>query len=261
MTATVEYLETELVRMGYEVERHVFPVGGKDCINLIVELPGSSHPDEIVVVGGHYDTCGPIPGANDNGTGTAATLVLAKHYADKEPARTLRFALFVNEEPPFFRSDEMGSRQYAKRCAEREEDITGMLSLETMGYYSDEKGSQKYPSIMRWFYPGEGNFIGFVGNVSSRKMVRRAVKVFRENAEFPSEGAALPSHIPGVGWSDHESFWLEGYSAVMVTDTAPFRYPHYHKSTDTPDKCDFARLARVVEGLVHVVDDLVTPKD
>ncbi len=131
-----------------------------------------------------------------------------------------------------------------------------MLSLETLGYFNDAPGTQQYPPPLGLCYPSEGNFIAFVGNVSSRSLVRRCVKTFRANAAFPSEGAALPSFLPGVGWSDHESFWENGYPALMVTDTAPFRFADYHHRSDTPDKIDYERCARVVAGVEQVVREL-----
>lgn len=136
-----------------------------------------------------------------------------------------------------------------------------MLSLETIGYFSDDPGSQQYPFPFNVVYPSEGNFIGVVGNVGSRKLVRRIVGLLRENAKIPAEGGAIPDFVTGVGWSDHWSFWQEGYSAVMITDTAIFRYPQYHKASDTPDKLDYDRMAYVVEGLKVVVDDLVKSPD
>ena len=126
-----------------------------------------------------------------------------------------------------------------------------------MGYFTDEPDSQKYPPGLSAFYPSTGNFIGFVGNLGSRPLVNRVIKSFRENVEFPSEGAVLPGAIPGVGWSDHWSFWQQGYQGVMITDTAPFRYPHYHESTDTPDKIDFERMSIVVEGIEKIIQELV----
>ncbi|MCI0362486.1 MAG: M28 family peptidase, partial [Phycisphaerales bacterium] len=195
--------------------------------------------------------------ANDNGSGVAATLALARAFAESKPDRTLRFVLFANEEPPYFQTENMGSLVYAKRCRERGENTVAMLSLETIGYYSDAPGSQTYPiKPIGWVYPTTGNFIGFVGNYNSRKLVRQAIKSFRAHAQFPSEGGALPGWIPGVGWSDHWAFWQAGYPAIMLTDTAPFRYPHYHSIHDTPDKLDYDRMARVVDGLRPVVADL-----
>jgi hypothetical protein len=146
----------------------------------------------------------------------------------------------------------MGSLVYAKRCKDRGERIVAMLSLETIGFYSDVKGSQKYPPPLSLFYPSTGNFIGFVGDRSSTDLMRSVVKTFRATTRFPSEGAALFASLPGVGWSDHWSFWQVGYPGVMVTDTAPFRYPHYHTGADTPDKLDY-ELERVVGELVGVL--------
>jgi len=213
--------------------------------------------DEIVIIGGHYDTVSFSPGANDNGTGAAATLELARLFAGKKPTRTLRFVEFVNEEPPFFWTDNMGSLVYAKRCKQRSEKVVAMLSLETMGYYSDKIGSQQYPlPFLGSIYPLQGNFIGFIANAASGSLVKDVVASFRRHTQFPSEGAALPGDISGVGWSDQWSFWQQGYPALMVTDTAPFRYPYYHTSEGTPDKVDFDRLARVVAGLERVIADL-----
>ena len=151
----------------------------------------------------------------------------------------------------------MGSLVYALACRQRRENVVAMISLETIGYFDDAKGSQSYPPPFSLFYPSTGNFIAFVGNYSSRRLVRRSVASFRRHTEFPSEGAALPSFIPGVGWSDQWAFWQAGYPALMVTDTAPFRYPDYHRPSDTPDKIDHERMARVVDGLEAVVRELV----
>jgi Zn-dependent M28 family amino/carboxypeptidase len=256
LVAAVEYLETALADLGYEVERQEYTVAGKTCVNLAAEIPGTDLPEKIIVVGAHYDSVIHCPGANDNGTGVAATLALARALKGSTPRRTVRFVLFVNEEPPYFQRAEMGSRVYAKACRERGENITAMFSLETIGYYSDEPGSQHYPPPLGLVYPSTGNFIAFVGNYGSRDLVRQAIGSFRRHAQFPSEGGAPPGFIPGIGWSDHWAFWKEGYDGVMVTDTAPFRYPHYHRDTDTPDRIDYERTARVVDGLEAVIAEL-----
>ncbi len=253
------FIEAQLAAAGYAVERQAFDAGGRTCVNLAAERPGSARAAEIVVVGAHYDSVPGCPAANDNGSGVAATLALARSFAASAPARTLRFVLFANEEPPHFQSAEMGSLVYARRCRARGENVVAMLSLETIGCYSDEPGSQRYPAPFGLLYPTTGDFIGFVGNYASRRLVRQAIGTFRRHARFPSEGAAVPSFVAGVGWSDHWAFWQEGYCALMVTDTAPFRYLHYHEPSDTPDKLDFDRMARVVRGLRFVVDDLANP--
>lgn len=183
----------------------------------------------------------------------AALLCLARQLAGARPGRTLRFVLFANEEPPFFLGEDMGSRVYARRARARGERIAAMLSLETIGYYSDQPGSQRYPPLVGRFYPDTGNFLAFVGNVRSRALVQEALAAFRRGTSLPAEGAALPGWLPGVGWSDHWSFWREGWPALMVTDTAPYRYPWYHTDGDTLERLDLERLAQAVEGLASVV--------
>jgi Zn-dependent M28 family amino/carboxypeptidase len=208
-------------------------------------------------VGAHYDSVVGSPGANDNASGVAGLLALARRFAGKPRGQTLRFVAFVNEEPPYFQTEEMGSLVYAKRCQARGDNISAMVSLETIGYFSDAPGSQKYPSAgLGFFYPSKGNFIGFVGNTRSRALLRSAVSAFKKERKLPCEGASLPAVIPGIGWSDQWSFWQCGYPAIMVTDTAPFRYPHYHSSTDTPDKLDYDRFALVVSGMEKVIAEL-----
>ncbi|HEX8239577.1 MAG TPA: M28 family peptidase [Allosphingosinicella sp.] len=185
----------------------------------------------------------------------AAVLELARLLADLQGRSTLRIrlVLFVNEEPPWFKTDRMGSLVYARALKRSGERVAGMMSLETLGYYSDRPGSQLYPAPLGLLYPDKGDFVAFVGLVSSRAFVRKTVAAFREQAPFPSVGGTAPGFVAGIDWSDHWSFEQVGIPALMVTDTAPFRYPHYHSRADTPDKLDYDRLARVVSGLERVI--------
>lgn len=256
LTSATRYIEAKLREHGYGVSRQVVQVGEQPIENIEAELKGSSQSAEIIVVGAHYDSVSGCPGANDNGSGTAAVLEIARLMAGQKPVRTIRFVFFVNEEPPFFKCETMGSLCYAKRCKQRKERIVAMLSVETIGYYSNKKGSQAYPFPYNLFYPDTGNFISFISDLSSRKLLRNAISLFRAHSKFPIEGACAPGFVPGVGWSDHWSFWRYGYPAIMVTDTAPFRYPHYHTPSDTPDKIDYGSTARVVAGLARVVEGL-----
>ena len=251
-------IEKELQADGYAVTRLPYVSDGATIVNLEAVLAGGALAREVVVIGAHYDSAAWAPGADDNASGVAAMLAIAHALAASKhtPARTVRFVAFVNEEPPFFWNEEMGSLVYAKACKARGDAIVAMLSLETLGYYRDEAGSQKYPPVVSWFYPERGDFVGFVGNLGSRGVVREAIGAFRGAVAFPSEGAALPSFVTGVGWSDQWSFWQVGYAGVMVTDTAPFRNPNYHQPSDKPDTLDYGRLARVTEGLVAVVKKL-----
>ncbi len=254
-----EYIESELSAAGWKVRRDNYEVRGKRSDNLEVELPGAS--PEIVLIGAHYDSVFGSPGANDNGSGVAALLALARRFAGSQNARTLRFVAFVNEEPHYFQTAEMGSYVYAGRCREKNDPIKAMISLETIGYYSNAAGSQSYPAPgLGLLYPRTGNFIAFVGNVASASLLREALGEFRRHAQIPSAGGALPALVPGVGWSDQWSFWQHGYPGIMVTDTAPFRYPHYHDPSDTPDKLEYDSMTRVVRGLEKVIRSLANPK-
>ncbi len=265
LNQAADWIEEQLVDAGYDVQRQQYTVRDLACFNLEAEIRGATNPEEIILVGAHYDSYGGrpglvpgTPGANDNATGMAALLALARRFADSQPDRTLRFVAFTNEEPPYFKTDDMGSLVYARRCRKRDENLVAVLSLETMGYFTDEPDSQQYPSPFDKFYPSTGNFIGVVGDVGSRPLIHQVIESFRKHGEFPSESGALPAAVAGVGWSDHWSFWQEGYQGVMITDTAIFRYPYYHMPGDTPDKLNFEAMARVVDGLEAVIIDLAS---
>lgn len=257
------YIESTLAGFGYTVRQQMFSTDGNRVRNLEVTVrragPRERKP-QTIVVGAHYDSAPGSPGANDNASGCAAVIELARKLMAMELAqdREIRLVLFVNEEPPYFKTAHMGSFMHARDLYTRGEDVVAMLSLETIGWYSDEKGSQNYPPPLDAMYPDTGNFIGFVGDMGSRQLVQRVIGSFRRHAQFPSEGIAAPTSIPGVDWSDHWAYREHGYPALMVTDTAPYRYPYYHSAEDTPDKIDYARLARVVKGIEMVVRDLAT---
>jgi Zn-dependent M28 family amino/carboxypeptidase len=247
--AAAEYIRGEWANQGHEVVSQRYDVQGVASENLAIELRGRSKPGEIVLIGAHYDSVHGSPGANDNASGVAALLELSRDFARFTPERTVRFVAFVNEEPPFFTSQQMGSMVYAKAARERGDDIRLMVSLEMLGFYSDRPGSQSYPPLLRFFYPDRANFVAIVSNLSSRKPLRELAQAFRASSDFPVETLAAFESIPGLGWSDQLSFWRQGYPAVMVTDTAFYRYPYYHMALDTPDKVCYAPMTRVVEGL------------
>ncbi len=226
--------------------------------NIVAEIQGTTHPAEIIVVGAHYDTHPDTPGADDNASGVAGVLALAHRLASSTPDRTIRLVLFADEEPPQFMTDDMGSVFHATTSSQQSERIIAMLSLEMIGFFDDTPGSQHYPRPLDLCYPDTGDFIAVVGNLGSTGLVRRIVADWRDTTPFPCYGAALPSGISGVGWSDHWSFWQAGYPAVMLTDTSFFRNPNYHKPTDTPNTLDYERMARVIDGIEAVVRRLAT---
>ena len=266
LNSAADFIENSFSQAGLHPRRDSYELQGQACHNIEAEIRGGS--PQVILVGAHYDSVFGSPGANDNASGVAAMLALARRLATRTSSaegtaaagsttHTLRLVAFVNEEPPYFLTEKMGSFVYASRCKARGDQISAMISLETIGYFSDAPHSQTYPSPgLGFFYPTVGNFIGFVSNVHSRALLRRAIGLFRKHAKIPSEGAALPAFIPGVSWSDQWAFWRHGYPGIMITDTAPFRYPHYHSATDTPDKLDYDRFALVVSGMQKVIEKL-----
>jgi hypothetical protein len=255
LEAAALYLERDLAGLGYAVRRQPFRAGAGAVRNLEAVVAPAGGGASTLVVGAHYDSVGEAPGANDNATGAAAVLELARALRPLSGRSRLRIrlVLFVNEEPPFFETEAMGSLVYARALKASGEPVLGMISLETLGFYSDAPGSQHYPAPLDLFYPSTGDFVAFVGTTGSRPWVRRVVRAFRADAPFPSVGGTAPGFVQGIDWSDHWSFGQVGVPALMVTDTAPFRYPYYHTPEDTPDRVDYERLARVVSGLARVV--------
>ncbi len=257
LKAAANYIEATFKELNYSVSDQVWVVEHLSVRNVIAERRGKLKPDEVIIVGAHYDTVLGSPGADDNASGIAAIMELAKLFAKIETKRTIRFVAFVNEEPPFFYSKNMGSFHYAKSLKQKNEKVLAMLSIESIGYYSDKDNSQMYPFPFGFFYPNKANFVGFVGNLSSCALVHKAIAAFRQYALFPSEGLAAPSWITGVGWSDQWSFWKHDYPAIMVTGTAPFRNPNYHLPEDTAETLDYSCAARVVDGLFFVIMNLL----
>ncbi|MCC6610179.1 MAG: M28 family peptidase [Burkholderiales bacterium] len=249
LAAAEDYITRELRRQGHAVGAQRYAANGVDCANLEVELRGASSADEIILVGAHYDSVDGSPGADDNASAVAVLIELARILAEGPLARTVRLVAFVNEEPPFFFWGNMGSGVYAKAARARGDDIRLMASLEMLGCFSDKRGSQGYPPLLRHFYPDRGNFIALVSNLRSRRALKAAAAAFRESTDFPCESAALPAWVPGISWSDQLSFWRAGYRAIMITDTAFYRYPYYHTAFDTPEKLDYERMARLAQGL------------
>ncbi|WP_267877661.1 M28 family peptidase [Massilia sp. IC2-476] len=255
------HIETTLESYGYRPRKQEYQADGQKVRNIEVSVSNTvagAKPERIFIVGAHYDSARGAPGANDNGSGTAAVLELARLLKTMQPSRgtEVKFVFFVNEEPPYFMGEEMGSMQHARELRQSGQNVAGALILETIGWYSQEKNSQKLPPGLEKQYPSTGNFIAFVGTLESSALVRQALAAFRAQSDFPAEGLAAPAHVMGVTLSDHSSYNRHGYPALMITDTAFLRYPYYHTAEDTPDKLDYASMARVVKGLARTIDSL-----
>ena len=252
LDAAADLISRRLASFGYDLTSQPYEVGELAVHNIIAERRGTDQPDRVIVIGAHYDTVVGSPGADDNASGVAVLLELARLHAETRFRKTVRFVAFTLEEPPFFRSRHMGSRIYARSLKERGDRIEAMLCLESVGYYSQEPGSQSFPFLvfwLRWQYPTTGHFITIVSNDDSQPLQTQVRDGLTSHMDLPVETYAGPWWIPGVDWSDHGSFWNEGYPAVMLTDTALFRNPHYHRPTDLPDTLAYRAMSELVRGL------------
>ncbi len=250
---SAKYCTSQFIQRDFDVEIESFDFQGVSQQIVVAEITGRRKPKEVIVIGAHYDTVLGSPGADDNASGVAALIEIASLLKDVPMDKTVRFVAFPNEEYHGEDWRNMGSYHHAKRSHDRGDQLVGMISLEMLGYFSNEIGSQKYPFPFNLFYPERGNFIGFIGNYASRDWVRRVVRNFRELAAFPSEGAAAPERFKDIARSDHWSFWQFDCPALMVTDTSNFRFPYLHGVDDTPDKVDFDAMARITLGLAKVL--------
>jgi Zn-dependent M28 family amino/carboxypeptidase len=252
--AAADVIEQELTDAGFAVSRESYSATGQQVANIVAELPGAQKPDQLVIVGAHYDTVETTPGADDNASGVAVMLEVARQMGRLAPARTVRFVGFACEEPPYFQTGQMGSQVHARLCRARGERIRGMLCLEMVGFYSTAPMSQRAPdSIPRLLHrtlPQRGDFLAAASNLRSWRLLRRFRRGFKQAVGFPLFSIALPETTAEIRLSDNSSFWDQGYPALMLTDTSFLRNPHYHLPSDTPDTLDYERMAQVTAGVI-----------
>jgi Zn-dependent M28 family amino/carboxypeptidase len=258
LTRAGEWIRGRLEALGYRVAEQPLVVAGRQVSNLEIEIPGRKAPSQIVIVSAQHDTLPGSPGANNNASGEAVLLQLAALLRDATPDRTIRLVSFTTEEDPWFGTPDMGSFHYARRSRERGEDIRAMMSLDSIGYYLHEPGSQRLPIPFSWIYPDRGDFLAFIGNLRLRGAVTTATRGFHKGSGFPIEAGLSPEWVEGATWSDHASFWKYGYPAIQVTDTGGFRSPFHTGPGDTPEKLDHRALARIALGMYGSVLELST---
>jgi Zn-dependent M28 family amino/carboxypeptidase len=259
INASKDYIETFLEDLGLEYILQSFQYRERTFSNIIVTLEGQKEPGEIFIIGAHYDTVFGTPGADDNASAVAVLLELCRLLKDYQPSKTLKLIFFVLEEPPTFKTKYMGSYVYAKTAKKNKEKINGMISLEMLGYYRDKKGAQLYPlPLMGLFYPKAPNFIGVVGDLKSRKLIKKVANSIKKGCAIPVEKLSTVKFVPGVSFSDHGSFWKMGYPAVMITDTAFYRNPNYHSINDTIDTLDFDQMAELLTGIKQAALELTS---
>lgn len=254
---SADYIQRRFSQLGFPAKRQSFRVDGTAYHNIHAEISGIRYPDEILVIGAHYDTVPGTPGADDNASGIAGLLAIAKIMSEHPPCRTVMLAAFTLEEPPFFRTRQMGSYIFAESLYQKKIRVRGMISLEMIGYFTEKKGGQHYPlPLFRWFYPETGDYIAFVGNVQSKAFTEKFKKSFKKYSSLPCESLNTVSVVPGVDFSDHRSFWKFNYPAFMITDTAFYRNPHYHGPGDTAETLDYDRMALLVIGISKSFEEL-----
>ncbi len=255
LNKTAEYIENKFASYGCLTKRQPFNYRNNVYYNIIGEVHRTKKIDRgILVVGAHYDTVIGTPGADDNASGIAVLLELARLAAYEPFRRTTLFVAFCLEEPPAYMTKNMGSYVYAKSLKDSKTDIYGMISLEMLGYYSDFKGSQYYPNpLFNYFYPDRGNFIAFVGNISSLRFTKKVKDNFVDKSSLPVESLNSVSIIPGVDFSDHRNFWKFGYPAFMITDTGFYRNPNYHEAGDTASTLNYELMEELVAGLYEAL--------
>ncbi len=248
-----DYIFNEMKKYCDNVYFQEFKVEGNVYKNVISEFGKGK---DLIVVGAHYDVCCEQPGADDNASGIAGILELArliKNYENKLKNR-VQLVAYTLEEPPFFGTDKMGSYIHAESLFTNNENVKFMISLEMIGYFSDEKGSQKFPfPFMNLIYPDRGNFIGIVGSPKDWFITRKIKKKMIEVSKIDVRSINFPNIIPGIDFSDHRNYWKFGYKAVMITDTAFYRNPNYHKESDTIDTLDFNKMSEVIKGVFNVL--------
>jgi Zn-dependent M28 family amino/carboxypeptidase len=257
LNKAADHIESSLRSSGCLVSRQAFTYKGVTYYNVIGEVKGSNPgKKEILIIGAHYDTAVGTPGADDNASGVAGLLELARLTALGPAERTIRFVAFSLEEPPAFGTRNMGSYVYAERIAQDDVRVYGMIALEMIGYFCEAKGCQSYPAGVGWLFPDQGNFISFVGNLSSRSFTHTVKKTFSQAVSLPVETLNTFSSVTGVDFSDHRNFWRFGLDAFMITDTAFNRNRNYHEPEDTWEKLDFKRMEQVVTGLYRAIRSL-----
>lgn len=261
IAATIGYIENQWAGAGLQSTREAFIAMGEAASNLVAERPGKQRPEQIVLLGAHYDTVPGTPGADDNASAVAVLIEVSRLLQHHVGARTSRYVAFACEEPPYFNLDAMGSQHHARQARRRGDQITAMLCLEMVGYFDATPGSQAIPAtippILRRFFPQRGDFLAAVGNPRSWKLVWSFRRGFKRGSRLPLFSIVLPERISEIRLSDNRSFWDQQYPALMLTDTSFLRNPHYHQASDRPETLDYDAMTQVTLGVAAAMQHLL----
>lgn len=258
---TLGYLRGQWREMDWQISEETYDALGEQATNLCVQQPGTHSPDQVVLLGAHYDTTLGTPGADDNASAVAVMLEVSRILRHHNARRTARYVAFACEEAPYFNLDLMGSQHHARLTRQRNESVVGMLCLEMVGYFIDDKGSQKIPptipKVLHPLFPKRGNFLAAVGNLASWRLCWKFRRGFKRGTKLPLFSIALPESVREIRLSDNRAFWDQNYPALMLTDTSFLRNPNYHMESDTPETLDYERMTQVTLGVVAAMKHLL----
>jgi hypothetical protein len=248
------YMKAQFLLNTPRVSEQAYEVKGVTYRNVIAKF--GPETGSITVIGAHYDSCWITPGADDNASGSAALLELSRIFKERPPKEAVELVAYTLEEPPFFGTSYMGSFVHAQSLKEKGADVRVMISVEMIGYFSEDTASQKYPmKVLEYVYPDKGNFIAVVGRFTDTFQTQRIKYAMSKASPIKVETLSAPSDLMEIGLSDHRNYWEQGYKAVMITDTAFLRNQNYHQRSDTPETLNFKKMAEVVDGIAGVVLD------
>jgi len=256
LISAAHYISRQWQAMGYEIYTQGYRAKNIPCTNIEITRQGTETPEKIIVVGAHYDSIPGSPGANANASGVATLIELARMARSMTFKSTIKFVALVNQEPPFFGTEYMGSWIYAHQAHMRGDDIQLAILLDSIGNYTDAPNSQHYPPFLGSRSLQQGNFLTLLSNLKSRHQGHRLFSSFRRHSNFPIKKIVAPRFIPGMSWGDQSPFWLHHYNAVMLTDTGPYRSKFYHSGRDTPEKLNYAAMQKLSSAIMHSLASL-----
>jgi hypothetical protein len=256
LNTAANYIQNIFSENNLLLDQDIYAINGNTYKNIIGFYGDTSKPR--LVIGAHYDVCGNQAGADDNASGVTGLLEIARLLNKNKPTLDycIELVAYTLEEPPYFRTQYMGSYVHAKKLHDNNIDIKAMICLEMIGYFSEEEKSQEYPiGILKWMYPKKGDFILLTSNLNSRKAVKKMKKNILKSSDIPVKSMSAPSSVQGIDFSDHLNYWKFDYTAIMVCNTAFYRNKNYHKHTDTPDKLNYKKMKEVIKGVYwHAVN-------
>ena len=255
LNKTADYIKTIFSQYSDSVSFQEYSVNGKIYKNVICSF--GTENKKRVIVGAHYDVCGNQEGADDNASGVVGLLELSRLLKGRKLGQRIDLVAYTLEEPPFFRTQYMGSYIHAKSLIDNKTEVYGMISLEMIGYFKDEKKSQSYPiGLLSLFYGDKGNYITLVKKFGAGSFARKFCRNFKSTKSIRAKKFTAPPTVPGIDFSDHLNYWKFGFSALMITDTSFFRNKNYHKPTDTMETLDIVRMAKVIDGVFEALTSL-----